>query len=431
VKDTTLQRGEHILVCVGPSPASADLVRAAHRMAAGLRAKWTAATVETPATAGLSKDDRARVTQHLGLAQELGAASATLDGHRPSQAILAYARAHNVTRILLGKPTHPRVRDFIFGSVLDEVVRGSGEIDVHVIAGEREPEAAPPERRQTTPFLVGAYLQSVACVAAATAVSFVMSRALDLANLVMVYMLAIVIVAYRLGRGPALLASALSVASFDFYFVSPHYTFAVANAEHLITFAGLFLVGLVTSNLAERVRRQATSARMREQRAATLYALARELSQSRDAEEIAGVAVRHVIGAVAGRGVLLLLPGKDGQLAVARSGSQGIELAEVEGRAAALAFAQGEPTGAATSTLGEARGHCLPLASASKSLGVLGIFAADHARLEDLEQRNLLEALSHQIAMALGRARLAEARSATYAATSRAGRFCEPARRCT
>ncbi|UQA55586.1 sensor histidine kinase [Polyangium aurulentum] len=398
---------EHILVCIGPSPASADLVRAARRMAAGLRARWTAATVETPATGGFSQRDRARVTQHLRLAQELGASVATLSGQRMSEAILDYAREHNVTRIILGKPTHPRIRDMLFGSMLDEVVRGSGDIDVHVIAGEpREKETPAPRPR--APRSMSAYLWSAASVAAATALAVSLSSVLDLADAIMVYMLEIVIVAYRFGRGPALLASALSVATLDFYFVAPHHTFAVADLRHLATFAGLFLVGFVTSGLAERVQRQATSARMREARTATLYALARELSQSRDAQKIAAVAVRHVFGAVAGRGVVLLLPNGEGRLAVACSEPRGLGLDEREQGVAAWAFERGEPAGTGTGTLPGAEGLYLPLASASKSVGVLGILPADAARLEDHEQRDLLEALSHQIAMALGRTRLEE-----------------------
>src|SRR5689334_11395886 len=163
---------QHILVCVGSSPASADLIRAARRMAEELGARWTAAWVETATQRPPSKEDRGRVAQHLRLAEELGAQVTTLSGDRPADEILAYARANNVTRILLGKPTHPRWRDILFGSLVDEVVRGSGDIDVHVIRGDvDEPRRARPARARS-PIQWAHYVWSVVVVAVATSIAF-------------------------------------------------------------------------------------------------------------------------------------------------------------------------------------------------------------------------------------------------------------------
>lgn len=403
---------EHILVCIGPSPASADLVRAARRMAAGLRARWTAATVETPTTARLSEENRARVSAHLRLAEELGATVATLSGERPSEAILSFSRDHNVTRIILGKPTHSRLSDFVVGSVLDEVVRGSGAIDVHVIAGEPPSERGAPRLREArTHDAPPHYAWGAMCAAAATLVALPMRDRLGMTDPAMVYILAVVFVAYRFGRGPGLVTSALSVALFDFCFVPPYYTFSVDEAKHIITFAGLFLVGLVTSGLAERVRRQAEAARTREARTATLYALARELSRSQDAAEIAACATRHVIAAGAARQVVVLLSRPDAPLAVVASSPPKMVLPERERAVVAWAIEHAEPAGKGTSTLPAADGLYLPLTSAGRCLGVLGLF--DGERFEDIEQRNLLDAFSHQIATALRRAELEkEARAA-------------------
>jgi two-component system, OmpR family, sensor histidine kinase KdpD len=366
--------------------------------------------VETPATAALSAANQTRVARHLRLAQELGAATATLTAERPSEAILGYSRAHNVTRIILGKPTHSRLRDLVFGSVLDEVVRGSGDIDVHVISGalRDDPPEEPPERAARPPLSMSPYLWAAVCIAAATAASWMMFRHFDLADLIVVYMLAIVFVAYRFGRNPALLASALSVAAVDFCFVPPYFTFVVANIKHLLTFVGLFVMGVVTSNLTERVRRQAVSARMREERTATLYALARELAQSRNAAEIAAVACRHVFAAAAARGVVVLLPAEGAALVVARSEPPGFDVSERDRSVAAWAFQRREAAGVATSTLPGAEGLYLPLTAASKVVGVLGIIPSDPNRLLDPELRHLLDAICHQIATALRRMQLEE-----------------------
>jgi two-component system sensor histidine kinase KdpD len=399
---------EHILVCVGPSPASADLVRAACRMASGLRARWTAACVET-APGRSSSADRARVARHLRLAEELGAQVTTLGGHRPAEEIVAYARTHNITRIVMGKPTHAHVRDVLFGSLLDEVVRGSGDIDVHVIRGDRSDESrdksALTESRAAR-LRGAAYAWSVLVVGIATVAALAMFRRFDLANLVMVYLLGIVFVAYRFGRGPATFASALSVAAFDFCFVPPYFRLTVADATHVVTFAIMLLVGLVVSGLTERVRQQAAAARQRAQRTGVLYALTRELAGSVDLAQLADVAVRHIVAVFDGNAVVLLGDGANGLTAIPVA-SAALEIDEPERRAATWALSHGEAAGLETATLPGARALYLPLRSASRTLGLLGIRPADPERLRDPEQRQMLEALCQPVAMALERVVLA------------------------
>jgi two-component system, OmpR family, sensor histidine kinase KdpD len=418
------QAADHILVCVGSSPASADLVRAAARMAAELRARWTAAWVETAARRPSSEEDRGRVAQHLRLAEELGAQVTTLSGHRPADEILAYARANNVTRILLGKPTHPRWRDTLFGSLVDEVVRGSGDIDVHVIRGDvAEPQRARPARA-VSPIRWAHYGWSAVVVAGATSIAFAMFRRFDLANLVMVYLLGIVFVAYRFGRGPAIFVSALSVAAFDFCFVPPYLTLTVVDLTHVVTFAIMLLVGLVVSGLTERVRQQAADARLRAQRISALYALTRELAGSADIAEIAQVAVRHMTAGFDGK-AFVLLPNSARNLVPAPPSAAAIELDEQEQAVAAWAFEHGAPAGLATSSLpvhggGSAptppgsRALYLPLQARSRTLGVLGVLPADPGRLLDAEQRQILEAFCQPIAMAIERARLADEAQAAH-----------------
>src|SRR5512145_1355960 len=127
---------ERILVCVGPAPSSDRLIRAAARMAADLRCPWIAAYVDSVARETLTKADRARLENHLRNAEALGATAARLTGQRVAATLVAYARQRNVTRIVIGKPTHSRLRDRLRGSLLNEVVRGSGAIDVHLLNGD-------------------------------------------------------------------------------------------------------------------------------------------------------------------------------------------------------------------------------------------------------------------------------------------------------
>ncbi len=134
---------ERILVCVSPSPLSARLVRAARRMAAGLHAEWLAVYVETSAALHAPEADRNRVIQTLRLAEQLGGKTVTLSGQKVSEELLSYARSRNVSKIIIGKPLRPRWREILFGSVVDELIRGSGEIDVYVISGEADASHLP------------------------------------------------------------------------------------------------------------------------------------------------------------------------------------------------------------------------------------------------------------------------------------------------
>jgi two-component system sensor histidine kinase KdpD len=396
---------EHILVCVGPSPLSATLVRAGRRMAFGLRAKLTVATVETPGTR-LSAADRARVARHLRLAEQLGAEVVGLHGERISSALLTHARSSNVTRIVIGKPTHPRWRDVLFGSLLDEVVRGSGDIDVHVISGEEGEEPGAPERRPAPPQGARGYVAATLVVGLTTALDLLVYRGFELSDVAMVYVLGIVVVASRFGRGPSATAAALSVLAFDFAFVPPRFTFAVSDYRYFLTFATMLIVGLVVSSLTLRVRRQAESASAREHHTAALYALTRELAGARSVRAIAQVAVRDA-GAAFGARVAVLLPDGAGHVRPLPDLEGALELDERETVVASWAFEHGEPAGLGTSTLPAAKALHSPLVSAYQVVGVLSIQPTTDTPVL-AERRQLLDAFCHKTAMALERARLLE-----------------------
>ncbi len=214
-------------MCVGPSPFSARLVRSAARMAMSLRCPWLAVSVEKPG-ARMSQEAQDRLWANLRMAGLLGAETATLAGQNIAQEILAYARARNVTKIIVGKPAHPRWRDWLHGSLVYELVRQCGPIDVYVITGE---EGAAP-RRTTTPspqeLPWKIYLLAVLVVAVCTAVGELLTG-FDLSNTVMVYLLGVIVVALRGRRGPAVLASILSATALNFFFMPPLYTLAAGQ----------------------------------------------------------------------------------------------------------------------------------------------------------------------------------------------------------
>ena len=314
---------ERLLVCISPGPESARLVRAGKRMADRLGAPWVAAYVETPAQLRLPAEVRDRVTQTLRLAEQLGAETVRLPGEKMSEAILAFAHDRNVTKIVVGKPRRRLWTRILIGSIVDALVQGSGDIDVYVISAEREQQIVPPAPlgRRAIPSDWAPYGWAMAVVALATGAAWLTLPFFELANLVMVYLLGIVVVATRYGRGPSLMASILSVAALDFFFVAPVFTFAVSDVRYLFTFVVMLVVGLVTSGLAARIRLQADAARQRERRTAALYAMSRELASTRGLDELLTIAVRH-ISEVFRSQIVVLLPGPDGGSLASWAGGQ-------------------------------------------------------------------------------------------------------------
>lgn len=401
----TWPAGERLLVCVGPNPAAARLVRAARRMAAGLRADWVAVYVETPAHQGLSQADRDALAQNLRLAEQLGAQAVTLSGQSVSEEILEYARQHNVTKILVGKPTHPRWRDRLKGSLLDALIRGSGSIDVYVITGEPDEGRLRPPVRRTLGAAGRDYLAAALVVVLATAVTLAARRYLQTVDVAMVYLLAVVVVASRYPQGPSVLASLLSIAAFDFCFVQPFYTFAVSDVRYLLTFGMMLAIALVMSRLTTRIRQQAEAARGREQRTAALYAMSRELAALPDEAALARAVERH-LGNAFNAHSMVLLPAKDGRLA-ALAGPAGAPPDEKELSVAQWALDHGTMAGLGTATLPGARALYVPLVSSGRAVGVIGIRPADPRRFQDPTQRQLLETFADLAAIAFERAALA------------------------
>jgi two-component system sensor histidine kinase KdpD len=395
-------------VAVSASPFSVRLVRAGKRMAERLGAEWWVAYVETSAQLRLPPEAKDRVAQTLRLAEALGAKTVTLTGTRMSDEILAFARERNVTRIVVGKPQRSLWKRILLGSIVDALVQGSGDIDIAVISGDREEvPATAPRRRLPAAVQWSGYGKAVAAVVLATAVSWLMFPYFELSNLIMVYLVAIVAVAVRLPRGPAALASVLSVAAFDVFFVPPYLTFAVSDAQYLVTFTVMLLVGLVISGLAIRIRTQAESARDRERRTAVLYAMSRELASTRGVDELVDIAVRH-IGDVFRARAIVLLPHAEGRLTPRGRGTTDWSVDANELGVARWVFEHRQPAGLGTATLPGAAGIYVPLLAPLGCVGVLGVRPTETQAFDTPERLHHLETFANQTALAIARARLAD-----------------------
>lgn len=399
---------ERILVCVGPHPLSSRLVRATRRMAAALRAQWLVAYVETPAHAQLSEAERDRIIHTLRLAEELGAEVIMLTGHSVSETILQYAQRRNVSKIVVGKPRKPRWREVVFGSVVDDLVRHSGEIDVYVITGEHDDTRSEPVHVFQPTSSRAAYGRGMVVVVLCTLLVVAIRRWLPMvaeANVVMIYLLGVVFVATRYGRGPSITASILSVAAFDFFFVLPYLTFAVADTQYLVTFLVMLVVALVISTLTTRMQQQAEAARERERRTAALYAMSRDFASTRGLDNLLQAAVRHIEETFDAQ-VAVLVTNAQGQLHI-QSGSADFVDDGNERGVAQWVYDHREAAGLGTNTLPGSDALYLPLSASRAVLGVIGVRPRQTRRMLDPEQFHLLETFVNQAALAIERAHLA------------------------
>lgn len=402
---------ERILVCVSPSPASARLIRAARRMAASLHAEWIAAYVETPAALRMSEKDRDRVAENLRLAEKLGAETVHLSGESAASEIIFYARRRNVTKIVVGKPTHPRWRDLLRQSFLDEIVRSTPDIDVQVVTGLEQdslPPAAepPPAERPPAPRAWRGSVAAALIVVVSTSISWFAFGRTELADVAMVYLFGIVLVSMRFGFGPSILATILSVLLFDFFFVPPYRTFAVADVRHIVTFAVMFAVAIVISRLTKRIRDQADTARQRELRSSRLYAVSRELADTASLTSLSRIASKHV-GEAFDADVCVLLPDANETLETAFRSEVTFAFEDNDRGVIDWVWTQGKTAGLGTDTLPSASARFLPLRGRGK-VGILAIRPKHAQSLVDPEQRQLLDAFASQIATAIERIRLAE-----------------------
>jgi len=399
--------GESLLICVGPGPLSERLVRTARRQADRLNSPWSAIYVETPSHHRLSKEAKEQVSRTLQLAEKLGATTATVFGINVASTVIEYARKHNVTRIIIGKTLRPRWQEFAFGSVVDQLIHNSGTIDVYVISSEEKTLQKPVPMEPLLPAsLPQDYIASLALVVFITIIGWLIKSFISPANLVMLYLLAVVIIAFRRGLKPAIFTAVIGVIAFDFFFIPPHLTFRVSDTEYLITFAGMIIVGALISLLVARAHEHAYAAQIREKETGTLYALSQDLAVSMDVNSIITAVAKHISGIFQWESVFLLPEGNE---LVMRHASGGLRLDADDFAVATWAFQHGNIAGYDTDTLHGSRLRYIPLRSTQRVLGIMGVKPAEPDGVITHEQDRILMAFANQTALALERVNLMRA----------------------
>jgi len=392
---------ERILVAVDASPRSASLVRAARRASERRGVPWIAVFVEPPRFHERPEAEREPVNRVLRLAEQLGGEAVTLPGPQVADVLLRYARERNVSEIVIGKPR--AAWRWLGRSPASELIRRSGAIEVRVVEGSEE-GGAPAVRVERAPVRLAGYALAVASVGVAAGVAAGLRALTPLEDPGMVFLLAVLATAVGAGLWPSIAASLLALLVYDFLFVVPYYTFSVAQAGDVLALVAFLLAAVLTSHLTARARDQADAARRREARTAALYAFARDIAGAATIDELLVGIVEHVGQAFRAQVVLLLPEGE--KLRVRAAHPLSAPFAAAEQATALWAFEHGEHAGRGTDALPGSEWLHVPLATVRGIVGILALHGERTDASLALDQRQLLEALAGQAAVAIERTRI-------------------------
>jgi two-component system sensor histidine kinase KdpD len=396
--------GERVLVCVGPGPSGERLLRAGKRLADRLKARWYAVHVEAGA-----KRDGSRADETLRLAERMGGEVVTVTGHDAAEALMAFAAANNVTKIVVGASRRSRLEEFVRGSLVGSILRRARTLDVYVIADQESRTGKSPlglaawrwTPPKPAPYVLGSSIVAVTIGAAEVAQQLGAAGSLPL-----VFISGVLAAALVGGRGAGLFAALLSATAYNFLFLPPLYTFTIADPQNVLTLSTFVLVALVFGQLTARLGDLADAARRREATATALYAFARKLAGVTTLDDLLWAVAYQSASMLKARVILLLPQGE--RLEVQAGYPPDDQLTEAELAAAQWSWRKGSAAGRGAENLPGAERLFLPLKTAAGTVGVMGIERdAPNEHLAPSERR-LVDALADQAAVAIERVRLAE-----------------------
>jgi len=397
--------GERLLVAVGPSPFSAQLVRWTRRLSAALGAPWLAVYVE--GARSMTPEQQRLLDKNLALARELGAEVIHTHDDNVASALVRLALQHNATQIVVGKSRENRWLNFLRGgSLVDRLVAIGGAIDISVVPAEED-------RRQRQWLKLDGELRfdsrEFGIVAAVVGTVTVLGSLLPIDYYLavgLVYLLAVISLSLRVGRWPVLAAGIISALTWDYLFIPPKYTFVINKLEDALLFGTYFVVALVSGQLTARIRAQARNERLREERATALFHLTRALAAADTLDDAVFAALRQADELFSAQTSLALFETSDGSLVPHFAGSYTLD--DKERAVAEWACRNQHSAGRFTDTLPGSAGYYVPLVREGTALGVMGIKVAENKTLT-LAQRDLIESFARQLALIAEREHLREA----------------------
>ena len=397
--------GERVIVCLDPSPAAANAVRAAKRTADGLEAELIALYVETDRHATLSEAEQGHLAETMQLATQLGAEVVTVPGRSVVEEILAFARTRNATRVVVGKSRRSRWFELTHGSVVDELVRSGSGLAVEVApSGDVAQVAGAPDWLRGVPRTPGPYLEGALTTALATGIGVVIDRQIVLPNISLVFVVPVLVAAARHGLVPSLWVATLSVLAYNFFFLPPLYEFTISDPANVVALFFFMFVAVAASALAARTRSQTESARREARTTAELYAFSRKIAGVMDLYDLQWIVVTH-LARLLNAEVVILMP-QDGRLEASAAFPPDSEFSDADLAAARWSWEADRPTGRGTDTLPGGRWLFVPIRTSRSPVAVIGVLPSKTGRELSTAERQLLDAVGNQAAVAIERVTL-------------------------
>ncbi|GGB19347.1 two-component sensor histidine kinase [Sphingomonas metalli] len=398
--------GDRIVVAINELPGADILVRAAKRVADGLRGPWTALFIETPRAAHFTDEQHARVAATMTLATQLGAAVATVPAPTVVEGIQSFLADARATQLVLGKSRRSRWFELRHGSIVDRLVRDTPDVTVHVlpVPAVKAPRGQAPRRPARWGSPAG-YGVTTLLVAAVTAIASALFHILDLGNVALLYLLPVMVAASLFGLRTGLFAGLASSLVYNFFFLPPVGTLSVSNPENVVSIFVLLGVAIATSQLTARVRAQADLAAASARTNATLAGFLRQIAGVNDADAAARMIcddVRRLLGVQ----VVLLGAGEGGVMRTLAASDPAYRLDTMDHAAAGWAFDTGSAAGKGSGTLTASEWLFQPLRAGDRVLAVLGVASEAAGQPVRADQLPLLSSLVDQAALVLERLRL-------------------------
>lgn len=398
-----------MLVCVGDDDRAQAVVRAAARIARQRQVPWIAVHVIDSRAAARSDARKDRIAGALRLAESLGGEALTIPGEQTADELLAFARGRNLTQILVGRPRHGGApwRRSVARRLLQ---RGRGHDITWVDASTgddagrtlAEPSAWLPDRPGRR-----AVAETLGVLSVTTVLSMLLAQGLAVADLPMLYLVAVLLVGVRHGRAAAFVAALASFGLVNFLFTEPRYTFDVQLGSHLVTLVVFIVIAMAAGQFAAQLRGQMEALRKTARRTANLNEFSRRLTRVRSLDEAADALVRHLAATLDTAAIVTLDAPVQRLRPDARAGvGSEYQFRDAEVAAARWCHERGRHAGAWTATLPASRWLFVPVGIGGRVFGVAGLDLQQRGRQLSSGQARLLDAITDQAAIAFERLRL-------------------------
>lgn len=401
--------GEHVLVCISPSPSNAKVIRTASRLAYAFHASFTGIYVETPKMQEADEKTKAAVKNHMDLARALGADIVTVYGTDIAYQIVEYAIVGNISKIVMGRSR----KQWMFGKsrseVLEQLTYRAPNIDVYIIPDmkhtkEYREKGKSSEKKEESGKKVLLELGEItAIMALSTMAAYIFQWfRLSEANLIMVYMVGVLLSSYVADKKIyALYSALLSMLSFNFFFTEPYFSLKAYDKGSPVTFAMLFAVGFFMASMTRQLKAQTRESAKKAYRTEILLENSRKLRRCRTREEV-WKQVAAQVEKLLNLSIIIYPVDKKGNLEepmlFPRKGMGLPELKEnINGKERAVAqwaASNRHRAGTCTHTLPDANAMYLPVQSTEDVKGVMGILLEERRPVNDFEYGLLIAMLN-------------------------------------